>query len=181
MLLISGIVRSGLTVTMQMLNAGGYPCAGEYPAFEPFGLGEIPWEKLKGKAIKFIDPQIQDKPQNDYKIILLSRDLKQQAKSVNKFGSCFGLPKTKKQHIIKGFKEDYKKNNSWAKKHECLNLKFEDIINDPTQTARRIQKFTGKILDIGKMSRIVVKRSTDCYPTMLEIKLIKKSKKVKGE
>ena len=31
MIIVIGIARSGLTVTMQMLEAGGYPCEGHYP------------------------------------------------------------------------------------------------------------------------------------------------------
>lgn len=41
MIIVTGIARSGLSLTMQMLHAGGIPCAGEPPAFEPYPLGQI--------------------------------------------------------------------------------------------------------------------------------------------
>ena len=85
MLIVPGIARSGLTVTMQMLNAGGYPCVGEYPAFEKYNIGDIPWEECVGKAVKVVDTHIQFPPEGRYKVIFLTRDIKQQVKSQCKF------------------------------------------------------------------------------------------------
>ena len=56
-ILILGLARSGTSLLMQMLEAGGYPCFGEGPGFEPCMPDDIPWNEVKGKAVKVLDPQ----------------------------------------------------------------------------------------------------------------------------
>lgn len=50
--IVAGITRSGLTATMQMLAGGGFPCLGEYPGFEPYGVGQVPWQRCEGLAVQ---------------------------------------------------------------------------------------------------------------------------------
>lgn len=90
MLIVAGITRSGLTVTMQMLHAGGYPCMGEYPAFECFDIGKIPWRECEGFAVKAVDAQLQNPPDSACKVIRLRRNLVEQCKSINKWNNLFG-------------------------------------------------------------------------------------------
>jgi|GEM_PF-324283 len=174
MIIVTGIARSGLTVTMQMLNAGGYPCAGECPAFEPYPIGEIPWNVCKGKAVKLVDAQLHMPHKlKKQKVILLSRDLTQQAKSFNKFiAAMTGMPPTAKSALIRSYKKDYAVIGKWVKKQNAITIRFEDIIKNPQKTARIISDFSGKNLDIEKMTQVVIPRGPECHSELLEARMI---------
>jgi len=169
MIIVAGIARSGLTVTMQMLHAG------EYPAFEPYNIGEIPWNACKGLAVKLVDAQLHIPPRGKkQKIIILSRNLTQQARSLNKFfGAITGLPLTSETALIRSLKRDYAVIYRWARKQRTLALKFEDIINKPLEAAKAIAEFSGKNLNIEKMAGVVIDRTPECHPELLELRMIK--------
>lgn len=180
-ILVAGITRSGLTVTMQMLDKGGFPCIGERPAFEKYDIGKIPWNECCGKAVKLVDPQLHMPPkyrvissrgtasQKNYKyrIIRLRRNPKQQAKSINKFGKLLlGLPPLGQVALLKGLKKDYKVLNKWSKKYDCLDLRFEDILEDPLKSAKVISEWIKKPLNIDAMASCVIKRDSNCHPEL---------------
>lgn len=174
-IIIAGITRSGLTATMQMLNAGGYPRLGTYPAFEEHAIDNINFEKEAGKAIKTIDTHHHFPPTGEYYVILLKRDHEQQAKSIIKFLRMMGIPAQKRDllNIKKSIQPDYNKILSWAKRQKAyIEIRFEDIIMKPYLTAAKIENFVGKELNVLAMAEIIIERSPNCYPTMLEAKMI---------
>ena len=178
MIIVAGITRSGLTLTMQMLHAGGFPCFGGPPGFEKYRIGAVPWQKCADKAVKLIDAHLHLPPDNfEYKIISPRRDLDEQAKSFNKFSSVFGFPTFRRAKLKKSFSKDYRKIDKWAKRHETLFTRFEDMIERPLSVAETIRDFIGADLDIKKMASVVIKRSPKCHPEMLEIKLIEKDRR----
>ena len=174
MIIVTGIARSGLTAVMQMLHVGGYPCAGEYPAFEPYQIGEIPWNVCKGKAIKLVDAQLHMPHKlKKQKVILLSRDLAQQAKSLNKFiNALTGLPPTSESALIRSYRKDYALIGKWVKRQHAITIRFEDIVTAPRETARVIADFSGKNLDVEKMAKVIIPRGPECHPQLLETGMI---------
>lgn len=174
-IIIAGITRSGLTLTMQMLHAGGYPCLGTYPAFENYLIGDIPWNETEGKAVKLVDTHVQFPKPGDYKVIRLKRDLTQQSKSQVKFLKYFGfpLPKSAYKDFLKSLPNDYKKIDSWAKKQsELITISFEDIINNPDEVINNLVDFIGVDLDKSKMKSVIIKRNSDCYNGLLELTML---------
>lgn len=99
--LVCGCARSGLSLTMQLLYKGGYPCFGEYPAFEDYEIGQINYTENIGKAIKLVDTQLQFPPTGAYYVIVLHRDFKEQAKSTVKFLRALGMP-TRVRFVLMG-------------------------------------------------------------------------------
>ena len=175
-LLICGCARSGLTMTMQMLYKGGYPCIGDYPSFEGYGIGEIPFEKCNGKAIKVIDTQLQFPPSGDYHIIRLSRNIKEQAKSQLKFLKLLGIPANRSDlnKIEKSLINDYKKIDNWAKRQNgYITLRFEEILANPENIINELIDFTDFDLNKKAMASTVIKRGPECYNGMLESEIIK--------
>ncbi len=171
--LVLGIARSGLTVTMQMLYAGGYSCAGERPAFEPFPMFGIPWDECKGKAVKVVDAQLQVPVPGNYNIIYLRRDLNEQAKSTNKFGSILsGMPEQPIKSLKNGLKKDYKAIDKWVKGHDVLRIEFEDLIINSHEVASRINDFVGGDLDVAKMADTVIPRGPGCFDGLLELQMV---------
>ncbi len=173
---VAGIGRSGLTVTMQMLHAGGYPCAGQPPGFEIFDIGMIPWKRCMGDAVKLVGAHLQLPPPGNYAVIRLKRNFNQQALSVRKFWRIFGLPdESNNSALIRSFKKDYKVIDGWAKSQRTLMLDFEEIITDAITTAEKIREFIGEPLDTAKMASVVIPRDSDCHPEMLELSMIHRS------
>lgn len=174
-ILVAGITRSGLTATMHMLHAGGYPCLGSYP-FEGYEMGRIPFAQSQGKAIKIVDTHLQFPPPGEYHVILLGRDHKQQAKSICKFMReviHFPVLPGQRTQIQRSIEPDMRKIRAWARRQaDCLEIRFEDIINEPKRTAERITEFTGAQLDAGAMAAVIKKRSVNCYDGLLERELL---------
>lgn len=83
MILVVGLTRSGLSLTMQMLHAGGHSCFGGPPAFDGYDLGKIPWRSVGMMAVKVVETHLQFPPRDfgPFRVIRLGRDFREQAKS----------------------------------------------------------------------------------------------------
>lgn len=171
-LIVAGITRSGLSLTMQMLFCGDFPCAGKPPAFECYSIGEIPWPELGGKAVKLVDAQHQLPPAGNYRVIRLHRDITQQARSINKFNAAFGLPAIPVSQLMGSIRRDYEIIDQWAEEYPVLELSFEHLILSPLTEARAIESFVCRSLNVPAMSACVIAREVECHPELLELKLL---------
>ena len=171
---VAGLGRCGSSLVLQMLEAGGIPCLGPYPAFEPecVGLQRDPFEllKLRGVAAKIIDPEIHEKPwpKFDAKIIWLNRNPKQQAKSQIKFAcklSGMEIPSGRSQISLmaSALKRDKFKCCEWWNRcqTEPLFLSFEELLAKPSDCAANIVDFIGAG-ELGEMVNCVVARKPEC-------------------
>lgn len=149
-IIVAGCARSGLTATMQMLYKGGYPCLGDWPAFENFPIGHIPWNRTNGHAVKVVATHIQFPPPGDYHVVRLVRDHKEQAKSMGKLlRTLANIPVTKDdiRRIQKSLAGDYKKIDEWAQRQKSvITIQFGDIINHPHQVAEQLADFSEELL-----------------------------------
>jgi len=170
---------------MQMLEAGGMPVTGEYPAFEASDIVKpefIDAERLhgiSGHALKLLDPQTYTLPNGiSTKAIWCRRDPMEQAKSHAKFlREMMGLPVNREYRatLARSFKEDVilavRSLRTAGVKH-ILDLRFEDMIARPRVTAEQIASFLGD-LNVDKMAAVVRPRNPDCAPDMaLELQLV---------
>lgn len=170
-IIVAGITRSGLTMTMQMLYAGGYPCAGDYPAFEPYDMKQVDFEKHRGEAVKAVDTHNQFPPAGEYHVIRLTRNRTEQMKSITKMLKLLGevVTRNDRKRMERNLVKDYTNIDRWIRKQSAyLILSFEDILADPETAAHKLAEFVGEPLDIEKMVKIVTKRSPKCYDGMLE-------------
>lgn len=178
--IIAGITRSGLTVTMQMLNAGGYPCTGTYPSFEDYV------DLQPGHANKFVDTQANFPPTGEYYVIRLRRNRRQQAKSIVKMLNTIGFTAngSDAKRFERSFDSDYKKIDAWGKRQAgFMILDFEDIIKAPNLTAHVLADFVGLPNDsvtCDKMADVVIKRGTDCADSMLEFNMLENRNSIEG-
>lgn len=183
--LVCGFGRCGSSLVMQMLEAGGMPVTGEYPAFEaedivrPGSIDATRLPGIKGHALKLLDPQRYTIPRHfSTHAIWCRRDVEEQAKSHAKFlREVVGLPMNRehRNRIARGFKEDAKFAICALREAgvtHILDLRFEDIICRPRVVAEQVSRFCGE-LDIDKMAAVVRPRDPECAPDMsLEIQLI---------
>jgi hypothetical protein len=172
-IIVAGCTRSGLTLMMQILYAGGYPCYGNMPAFENLS---IDYSEIRGKAIKLVDTHRRFPPVDEYYVIRMHRNIKEQAKSIIKFGNYFGMNVStideNNKILIKSLKHDYRIIDSWAEKQKkVVHVDFETLINAPKEAIEKIEKeFDIKLL--SKALSPIISRNTDCYDGLLEIKMI---------
>lgn len=171
--IIAGVTRSGLTATMQMLHAGGFPCAGTHPAFEDFPMGQTPWSECHGKAVKLVDSHHHFPPTGDYRVIRLQRNLTEQAKSFNKWCRLlFGAAGAPLPRVVASLERDYRIIDEWASQQKAvLRVHFEDIVACPRLVAQTISSFVGTDLDVEAMVKVIVPRNAKCYPGLLELSM----------
>lgn len=174
---VTGLARSGLTATCQMLAAGGMRVAGAYPAFEPFEVGCIPWGRVNGQVVKLVDGHRHLPPRGRYAVIRLQRDLSQQAKSFAKFtaamfGVAASLSSGGAERVVASFRRDYEMIDQWAsEQQQVMRLEFERIIEQPKVVASELAAFLGVSLDVDAAAGVIIPRSPECHPELLELRM----------
>lgn len=178
-ILVAGLPRCGLSLTMQMLHAGGVACLGPHPSFEPFEIGRIPWLSLRdsGVAVKLVDPTIQVPPSNHpCRIISLSRKPRDQADSMLRLTQTLhpGLRLPEHRRIVASIRRDQKAVDRWALRQlgSSMRLTFQELVEDAPGAVDKICRFLGRELDREAMIRAVIPRTAEVSPEFLELKLI---------
>lgn len=188
--IVAGFGRCGSSLIMQMLEAGGMPCAGEYPAFEDEHTGgeffegaelDRAWlSQMSGHAIKILDPHRGRIPVGDYHLVWCSRDQREQAKSQAKFAHLLmGVPISRT--TVRQFERSYRADKipairallDAAPGKPILDLRFEEVLRDPLHAANELAAHCGLRGTVREMSSVVRRRSPLCAPGMdMEMSLI---------
>lgn len=146
--------------------------------------GDSEWLKeCQGKAVKILTPDNTKIPMGpDYLFIWMIRKTKHCANSNRKCMQRVGraamdpmmaerVDNTDKE-VLMAWIDDH--NQSGPRMLRCypnsrlLIVRFEGMIKKPRMIAGKIKRFLDMPLDIGMMSKIVVKRPVFCLPKMLE-------------
>ena len=177
---VSGLPRSGTSMMMQMLAAGGVPVmvdgVREADEDNPEGYWELErvkdldknkdksWVKAnRGKAIKVISFLLRDLPQdNRYKIIFMRRDIEEVIVSQNKMLLRRGEPTSSKDDATA--REDFESHLRFVRtlfevrsNFEVLDIGFGETIENPELAARKVARFLGRDLQIEDMAGVVDK------------------------
>ena len=172
LIIVSGIPRSGTSLLMQMLRAGGVEILSDHKRkadkSNPKGYLEMDAVKRlekdnsclkgkKGKAVKVISHLLKHVPEDqEYKVIFMNRKIKEILKSQDKM---VGEKKdTFSKVLIEAFKKELKVVKQWARENprmEVLNLHYGDMIKDPQTQAEKIIEFLNAPLDKEKMVNVV--------------------------
>ncbi len=174
---VSGLPRSGTSMAMKMLAAGGMPLVtdGQRAADEDNPKGYFEDERVKslaqapdkswlrgarGKAIKIISYLLPElPPSHNYRVLFLHRDFREvlasQSKMLAHRGETSETPDERmlelfRSHLDKvGFLLRYR---PWF---ECLDLAYTDVLADPRAAAAGIQAFLRRPLDLEAMAGAV--------------------------
>jgi hypothetical protein len=182
LVIVAGFGRCGSSLMMQMLEAGGFPCVGRYPAFEDpesmvLNLRADWFQQHQGKAVKILDPHLAGDdlfPHIPRRVIWLDRDPKQQAKSFVKFGRMVGgLPFNRSDvgGIARNLQRDRPRAHRALRICQCNSIAatFEEMIKSPLIVATGIQLALGLApFDPIAATRAVQPRSPNCLPYLLE-------------
>ncbi len=180
---VAGLTRSGTTLCMAMLHAGGLPIyADSLVSFETERVKGLPWDTkwladAEGKAVKFLEP-LEWKPPatTSLKLILTSRDPHQQARSMEKLLGLQLRGAKRRQFAAQIACDSGRTIRTMGRRHETILVRFEELVGDPHKTATRIAGFFG--LDparIPAMEALVIPRGPECLPDMLEGALLERA------
>jgi hypothetical protein len=177
---------------MQMLSAGGYPCFGEFPAFEPeeVGFGRDADTVLKlahGKAVKILDPQLTNWPDlMDVRVIWMDRDRNEQARSQVKMMNLMGgmnIPSGAAKRLSQSYGPDTAEALGAFREIGILplRLRFEDVLLNRWRTAIKVADHIGVALNMMDMAKAVIPRPPQCAPAMdIEMFLCERAAKKEG-
>lgn len=173
---VSGLPRSGTSLMMQMIVAGGIPplTDGLRAADENNPKGYFEWEPAKalkqnpgaiaageGKVVKIISALLPHLPEgHEYRIVLMIRPLEEIIASQNSMLRRLGkeVPTTSLAGVRTAFEKHLKEiDGVLAKRPGMTVLKIEHakILTDPLGQAVRVSEFLGGGLKIEGMARQV--------------------------
>jgi hypothetical protein len=174
---VSGLPRSGTSMIMKMLDAGGLPLVvdGIRTADEDNPKGYYEYERVKrlakeddkswlgearGKGIKVISYLLKDLPPNhNYRVIFIRRNIQEILASQSKMLARRGeTSTTPDEHMREYFEKDL-----WKAKYliqhephfETLEIQYREILEQAPEQARRINEFLGGGLDVTEMAKVV--------------------------
>lgn len=173
---VSGLPRSGTSMMMRMLEAGGIAPVvdGERKANADNPMGYYEFEPVKalkedsswvakatGQAVKVIYKLVYDLPNNvPYRIVFMQRDIDEVLSSQEKMMRRDGLdPDTIGRDLLYNlFQTDVMDFRRWAEVQGNIRIMYADyrrMIDEPEEMSRHIAEFLGEDLDIQAMASVV--------------------------
>ncbi len=177
-IVVSGLPRSGTSMMMGMLEAGGVEILTDlvreadednpkgYFEFEPVKKlaqdRNKSWlEDAPGKAVKVISELLKELPSDlSFRLIFMSRNLEEVIASQNKMLVRRGEPPAAgdDEKLLLLFERHLEKLKQWIDRQshfEALFLEYKKVLEDPTGQAEQIKVFLQRDLDLTKMARVV--------------------------
>ena len=185
---VAGLPRSGNSMVMQMLDAGGFPVVGTYPSYEDYNPFEDPmwlkYQTCQGRAVKLLScPLSQTLPLRELtqRFIYVTRNSKERVASQVKFMDIKDSEITRAERRRLQYelsKESKRLKQMLMTRGPVLTVRFEEVLADPYTEAQRIATALGEGLDIEAMAQIVVDRDPECYEGFLEFQQLRDADKL---
>ena len=170
--IVSGLPRSGTSMMMRMLEAGGMPVVVDHDRKpdpdNPHGYFEFePIKKLKedvswvpgavGHVVKAVYLLLYDLPKNlNYRVIFMRRDLPEviasQDTMLRRSGASTGA--LDKKMLARHFETQIRQSDTWLAQQpnfRTLRMPYADVVRDPTAAAQSIATFLDGRVDPTKM------------------------------
>lgn len=179
-IVVSGLPRSGTSMTMKMLAEGGIALLTDgvraaddsnpegYYEFEKVKelekAGNLSWLNLaRGKAVKIISFLLPHLPETlDYRVLFMHRDLHEVIASQNKMLVKRGEPTgADDDRMVTLFADHLKKVKQVIAARPCfdvIDIDYRDVLDQPSQQATRMNDFLGGGLDVERMAAAVDQR-----------------------
>jgi hypothetical protein len=175
---VSGLPRSGTSMAMKMLEAGGLRVVtdGLRTADEDNPKGYYEDERVKrlhkeedkawlrdarGKVIKIISFLLKSLPaEHNYQVILMHRNLREIVASQNKMLARLGKPNDLPDEMAVQLLASQVKDAAFflqRPQFEVLELQYAETLASPRPQAERIARFVGGSLDVDRMAAVVDK------------------------
>jgi len=161
---VSGLERSGTSLMMQMLHAGGLPTAFDdsRPADEhnPRGYYELAGGKIinrlmdgtfdihphKGHVIKVTAYGLKFLPQANYRVVYMMRNMDEVLKSMQKMGG--EVDEKKDRALFNKLNEFSLELMRTRDDVEYITVNHRDLVDDPRSQMERVSSFLGEPCDV---------------------------------
>jgi len=174
--IISGLPRSGTSMIMQMLEAGGIEIVTDnirkadkdnprgYYEFEQVKKikEDASWlDECQGKAVKIVSTFLYQLPSyKKYKIIFMRREMEEILASQRVMLQRLGTEgaNVSKEKMAEKFERQLKNVDEWLARQDnidVLYIKYNDVIHDSHSHAVSVNRFLGGWLNIDKMVNVV--------------------------
>jgi hypothetical protein len=175
---VSGLPRSGTSMAMKMLEAGGLAVVtdGQRTPDEDNPKGYYEDERVKrlhkeqdkawlhqarGKVVKIISFLLKSLPaDHNYKVVFMHRNLKEIIASQNKMLARLGKPNDLPDEAAAQILAAQVKDAAFFLKRpqfDVLELHYAEMLADAGPQAQRLAEFVGQPLDVEKMAAVVDK------------------------
>jgi hypothetical protein len=172
--IVSGLPRSGTSLMMQMLAAGGMPILsdGERKADSDNPRGYLEWERIKqlprdpaciaeaeGKAVKVISLLLLSLPEGyDYRVIFMQRPIVEVLASQETMMRNRGTaaPSANSSIMSAAFEKNLRAVDAWldSKSYvKTLRVSYHHVLHDPKGISEKVTQFLGANLNIEAMSQ----------------------------
>ena len=173
---VSGLPRSGTSMMMQMLAAGGMQVLADdvrrpdphnprgYLEFEPVKrtAKDASWlSNAAGKAVKVVHLLLPDLPAaHDYRVVFMHRDVEEVLASQAAMLVDLGRrgAELSGEKLAKAFDAQLRRVRAWLADQpnfSVLDVNYSEVINDPAGQATRVNHFLGGELNETKMTEAV--------------------------
>ena len=171
---VSGLPRSGTSLMMQMLAAGGLPPLTDtvrtpdesnprgYLEFEPVKRlrTDQSWlEQAQGKAVKIIHLLLRELPTDgrfSYRVIFMKRPIEEVLASQRVMLERQGKKSADDTVLSKIYQSQLSQVEQWLAAHPCfrtLSIHYHKIVQEPLASAGEIDEFLGLHLNVAEMSK----------------------------
>ncbi len=173
-IIVSGLPRSGTSLMMKMLEAGGIPPLTdherapdqdnlkgyyEYERVKKLPDGDTKWLKqARGKVIKVIAALLPHLPaKHEYRVIIMRREMEEILASQQKMLAHRGeeADKIADEDISILFEKHLDKVLAWGQKQKNLryiNIDYNELLQDPQPQIKKINLFLGESLNTQAMA-----------------------------
>jgi hypothetical protein len=178
-IIVSGLPRSGTSMMMKMLAAGGVPVMTdsvrtadennpkgyfEYEAVKEMGDGDTSWmEAALGKALKVISYLLDKMPSGyPYKVIFMQREIAEVLASQKRMLEREGKPENgvSDDEMQALYNKHLENVMAWLSRQPNMEVHFtsyNEILNDPHPQVEALRSFLGMELDAQAMVNVVDK------------------------
>ena len=175
--IVSGLPRSGTSMMMKMLEAGGMPPYTdnlrtpdddnpkgyyEFERVKKLPDGDTAWlPEARGKAVKVISMLLEHLPSDySYRVLFMQRKMEEILASQTKMLIRSGQPADKvgDEQLAEMYGKHLAKVNAWLGNQpnfSVVYLDYNQMLVDPQKYALQINEFLGKILDPQAMAGVV--------------------------
>lgn len=176
-IVVSGLPRSGTSMMMKMLEAGGIPLLTdhirtpdednpkgyyEFERVKQLPKGDTAWlEQARGKAVKIISALLEHLPSEyTYQIIFMRRDLREIIASQRKMLIRRGEDpdQVDEEELYRLFNKHLRHIRRWLSQQpniRVLEIPYNALLQDPEPYVRQINAFLGGHLDEKAMAQVI--------------------------
>ncbi len=164
--IVSGLPRSGTSLMMQLIHAGGVPALVDhvrapdtdnprgYYEFERVKKLKVDAEWLpeaRGRVVKMVSQLLYDLPPSErYRVVFMERDLDEVLDSQEKMLARLGRAAAPRAGIARAFELHLNRLHKWLAEQPnvaVLRIRYADVVAHPAAEVERVNAFLGGRLD----------------------------------